>query len=322
MKTIDKKLYENMLLIRLVEEEIAKKYTQGKMRCPTHLSIGQEASASGVGLALNKKDLAVSSHRAHAHYLAKGGNLKKMIAEIYGKEAGCSKGRGGSMHLIDRKVGFEGSTAIVGNTIPIGVGLGLSLKLDSKDAISVIFCGDGSTEEGVFYESVNFAATKNLPVLFVCENNSYSVYSSLKVRQPRGRKIYEMVEAMGIRSSHTDGNDVRKVYQAANFAVNQIKKTGSPFFIELETYRWLEHCGPSYDNHIGYRSELEYLEWKKRDPVKLFKKILLKEKILTKDDIHQIDKRVKIKIKEAFKFANNAPFPKPQSAFETMYLDS
>ena len=132
MKRLDKKLYENMLLIRLAEEEIAKQYKYGKMRCPTHLSIGQEASASGVGLALNKTDLAVSSHRAHAHYLAKGGNLKKMIAEIYGKQAGCSKGRGGSMHLIDRNVGFEGSTAIVGNTIPIGVGLSWSMKLRKK----------------------------------------------------------------------------------------------------------------------------------------------------------------------------------------------
>lgn len=322
MKRLDKKLYENMLLIRLAEEEIAKQYKYGKMRCPTHLSIGQEASASGVGLALNKKDLAVSSHRAHAHYLAKGGNLKKMIAEIYGKQAGCSKGRGGSMHLIDRNVGFEGSTAIVGNTIPIGVGLGLSLKLDSKDAISVVFCGDGSTEEGVFYEAVNFAATKKLPVLFVCENNSYSVYSSLKVRQPVGRKIFEMVEAMGIKSSHTYGNDVRQVYQAAKLAISCIKKTGSPFFIELETYRWLEHCGPNYDNHIGYRSEAEYLEWKKRDPIKLFKKTLLNENIFSKEELKLIEQRVKFKIKDAFKFANNAPFPNSKDAFETMFLSS
>ena len=164
-------LQQAMFRIRLVEEAIASKYSEEKMRCPVHLSIGQEAIAVGVCANLTNEDLVLSTHRAHAHFLAKGGNLRSMIAEIYGKEAGCSKGRGGSMHLIDRKVGFEGSTAIVGNTIPIGVGLGLSLKLDSKDAISVIFCGDGSTEEGVFYESVNFAATKNLPVLFVCENS-------------------------------------------------------------------------------------------------------------------------------------------------------
>ena len=190
MSILDIHLYKNMLLIRLAEEEIAKRYKSGKMRCPPHSSIGQEASATGVGLALKNTDLAVSTHRAHAHYLAKGGNLKRMIAEIYGKATGCCKGKGGSMHLIDRSVGFEGSTAIVGNTIPIGVGLGLSLKLDSKNAVSVIYCGDGSVEEGVFYESVNFAVTKKLPVLFVCENNSYSVYSPLKVRQPKGRKIH------------------------------------------------------------------------------------------------------------------------------------
>jgi TPP-dependent pyruvate/acetoin dehydrogenase alpha subunit len=319
MSKLDLNLYQNMLLIRMAEEEIAKQYKFGKMRCPTHLSIGQEASATGVGMALKNSDLAVSTHRAHAHYLAKGGSLKRMIAEIYGKATGCCKGKGGSMHLIDRSVGFEGSTAIVGNTMPIGVGLGLSLKLDSKDSVSVVYCGDGSIEEGVFYESINFAVTKKLPVLFVCENNSYSVYSPLKVRQPKGRKIYEMVAAMGIETRYEDGNDVRKVNQLTNHAIASIKKTGSPFFIELETYRWREHCGPNFDNDIGYRSEDEYLEWKKRDPIKLFEKALIKEKIANKVKLNTIKKNTRLRVQEAFIYAEKSPFPDSNKAFESMF---
>ncbi len=319
MNKLDLNLYKNMLLIRLAEESIAKRYKDGKMRCPTHLSIGQEASASGVGLALKKTDLALSTHRGHAHYLAKGGSLKRMIAEIYGKSTGCSKGKGGSMHLIDRSVGFEGSTAIVGNTIPIGVGLALSLKLDSKNSISVVYCGDGSVEEGVFYESINFAVTKKLPVLFVCENNLYSVYSPLKVRQPKNRKIYEMVQSMGIKVGYEDGNDVRKVNALASKAVRHIRDNGSPYFIELSTYRWREHCGPNYDNDIGYRSEDEFLEWKKRDPVKLFKNTLIKEDSRNQNELVKIKKSVQLEVENAFNFAEKSPFPDSKKAFESMF---
>ncbi len=319
MNKLDLNLYKNMLLIRLAEESIAKRYKDGKMRCPTHLSIGQEASASGVGLALKKTDLALSTHRGHAHYLAKGGSLKRMIAEIYGKSTGCSKGKGGSMHLIDRSVGFEGSTAIVGNTIPIGVGLALSLKLDSKNSISVVYCGDGSVEEGVFYESINFAVTKKLPVLFVCENNLYSVYSPLKVRQPKNRKIYEMVQSMGIKVGYEDGNDVRKVNALASKAVSHIRDNGSPYFIELSTYRWREHCGPNYDNDIGYRSEDEFLEWKKRDPIKLFKNTLIKEDSRNQNELVKIKKSVQLEVENAFNFAEKSPFPDSKKAFESMF---
>ena len=319
MNKLDLNLYKNMLLIRLAEEGIAKRYKDGKMRCPTHLSIGQEAAASGVGLALRKTDLALSTHRGHAHYLAKGGSLKRMIAEIYGKSTGCSKGKGGSMHLIDRSVGFEGSTAIVGNTIPIGVGLALSLKLDTKNSISVVYCGDGSVEEGVFYESVNFAVTKKLPVLFVCENNLYSVYSPLKVRQPKNRKIFEMVHSMGIEVGYEDGNDVRKVNSLASKAVSHIRDNGSPYFIELSTYRWREHCGPNYDNDIGYRSEDEFLEWKKRDPIKLFKNTLIKEDSRNQKELDKIKNSVQLEVDNAFDFAEKSPFPESKKAFESMF---
>ena len=169
-----KQLRFQMKRIRLIEEEIARRYPEGKMRCPTHLSVGQEAVAAAVGMALRENDLAVSGHRAHAHYLGKGGNFKQMLLEIYGKEGGCSAGKGGSMHLIDEKIGFMGSTAIVGGTIPVGVGLALGMQLKETDQVSCIFHGDAVLETGVFFESVNFAVLKKLPVLFICENNLYS----------------------------------------------------------------------------------------------------------------------------------------------------
>ncbi|SVC72066.1 uncharacterized protein METZ01_LOCUS324920, partial [marine metagenome] len=262
------KLQASMLRIRLVEESIANKYSEQKMRCPTHLSIGQEAIAVGVCSNLTNEDQVLSTHRAHAHYLAKGGCLNSMLAEIYGKVTGCSKGMGGSMHLIDKSVGFMGSTAIVGNTIPVAVGSALAMKIQEKKSISCVFFGDGATEEGVFYESINFAIIHNLPVLFICENNLYSVYSGLEVRQPKGRKIFEMVRAFGIESSHGDGNNVQQVSDYVELARDKILSGNGPQFLEFDTYRWREHCGPNYDNDIGYREEEEFLEWKKKDPLK------------------------------------------------------
>ena len=160
---------------------------------------------------------------------------------------------------------------------------------------------------------------KRCLVLFVCENNSYSVYSPLSVRQPEGRKIHEMVKGMGVDSAYEDGNDIRKVYRLTKRAISKIYETGNPFFMELQTYRWREHCGPNYDNNIGYRSEEEFLEWKKRDPIKLFEKKLLKEKICTKGEIRRINKEVLGQIKEAFNFAKSSPFPDPSEAFESMF---
>ena len=187
-----KDLFYMMKKIRLVEERIALEYPKNEIRCPTHLSIGQEGVPAALSIALNNADYAVSTHRGHAHYLSKGGNLNKMIAEIYGKKSGCSGGKGGSMHLIDKDVGFMGTSAIVGNSIPVGVGLGLALKLNKTKNVSCIFLGDGAIEEGSFYESLNFAVLKELPIIFICENNLYSVYSPLSVRQPKNRNIRDL----------------------------------------------------------------------------------------------------------------------------------
>jgi len=297
------KLFESMLRIRLVEESIANKYSEQKMRCPTHLSIGQEAIAVGVCANLTSQDQVLSTHRAHAHYLAKGGCLKSMMAEIYGKASGCSKGMGGSMHLIDTSVGFMGSTAIVGNTIPVAVGLALEKKVTYKKSIACVFFGDGATEEGAFYESVNFAIIHSLPILFICENNFYSVYSGLEVRQPMNRKIYKMVRAMGISAQHGNGNDVKEVARKVKHAKAMILKSGGPQFLEFDTYRWREHCGPNFDNNIGYREESEFLKWKKKDPLKNF---------YSENSQKYIDRKIDIiskEIDDAHQFANDSKFP-------------
>ena len=312
-------LLKKMKLVRFVEEGIAQRYHNGLMRCPTHLSIGQEASAVGVAAALTNEDLALSTHRAHAHYLAKGGDVNSMLAEIYGKAAGCCGGKGGSMHLIDRSVGFMGSTAIVGNSIPLGVGLGFSLKHKKSRNISVIFFGDGSTEEGAFYEAVNFAIIKKLPVLFVCENNLYSVYSPLSVRQPADRVIYKMVEALGIKAAIGDGNNVEESYNLAKNAIEYIHKYESPYFIELTTYRWREHCGPDYDNNIGYRTEDEFEEWKKKDPIKCYEETLLNSGILSEIEIEKMNQSIMDKVNDSFKFAEETPFPDESIAYKGLY---
>ena len=197
-------LLERMLLVRRVEEAIARHYPLQKMRCPVHLSIGQEAAAVGIAHALTSRDQAVSTHRSHAHYLAKGGDLDALIAELHGKATGCCGGRGGSMHLSDLDAGFLASTAIVGNSIPVGVGMALAQQLRQSGDLTCVFLGDGATEEGVFFESANFAAVRKLPVLFACENNLYSVYSPLSKRQPAGRSLTAFASAIGLWSVSVD----------------------------------------------------------------------------------------------------------------------
>ncbi len=311
-------LYEELLKIRLIEEEISYRYSEEKMRCPTHIAIGQEAAAVGVCASLNKNDYAVSGHRAHHHYIAKGGNIKKLVAEIYGKETGCSGGKGGSMHLVDTDVGFMGSTAIVAGTIPVGVGLSFSQKLKHSENITCIFFGDAAIEEGVFYESVNFAILKNLPVLFVCENNQFSCFTHLSERQPQNRKIFEMVSGLGIDSSECDGNDVIAVQETTAQLVNKIKKGEGPKFLELHTYRWLEHCGPNYDDELGYRTTNDIKKSRENDPI-----IILEKKYpeLIKSKKHTILKNLKTLTKNAFKIAEESNFPNQEEAYENLYSE-
>lgn len=315
-------LLHQMMRIRAVEEAIAERYTEGNMRCPTHLSIGQEASAVGVCRALSATDLVVSGHRAHAHYLGKGGDLPAMIAEIYGKLTGCSGGKGGSMHLLDEAVGFMGSTAIVGGTVPVGVGLAYAAKFRSTGQVVCIFLGDAVPEEGVFFESVNFAVLKQLPVLFICENNLYSVYSPLSVRQPPGRQIHEMVAGMGLPSAHLDGNDARAVHTEISAGLNAIRAGGGPLFYELETYRWREHCGPFYDNDLGYRDESEFEKWKAKDPILRLRNQLLSDDPTCTGAIAGMEREIEAEVAAAFEYAEAAPFPPPEDAAAHEYRES
>jgi TPP-dependent pyruvate/acetoin dehydrogenase alpha subunit len=312
-------LFRQMHRIRAIEEAIAHRYPEGKMRCPVHLSIGQEAIPAVFAAAIRKTDFAVSTHRGHAHYLAKGGDLTAMVAEIYGKATGCAKGKGGSMHLIDLAVNFMGTSAIVGNSIPVGVGLALSAQLKKTDQISCIFLGDGAVEEGVFYESVNFAIVRNLPVLFICENNLYSVYSPLAVRQPKGRSIATMVNAMGIKVATGEGSDFESCQQIMHDAVNAVRARQGPFFLEFSTYRWREHCGHSYDNDIGYRTQEEFLDWQSRDPLLRLEKTLNDAEATVQQEVDNIKAAVSSEIEVAFAAAEVAPFPDAREAYQDVY---
>jgi len=306
-------LFQEMLRIRMVEEAIVARYGEQQMRCPVHLSIGQEAVAVGVCKAVLQTDYLVSNHRAHAHYLAKGGDLKRMIAEIYGKKSGCCGGRGGSMHLVDRSVGMMGSTPIVGSSIPVGVGLAFASLLRGESDITIIFFGEGATEEGVVSECLNFASLRKLPALFVCENNLYSVYSPLDVRQSAARDRCAIASAHGMYTDSGHGNDVEEVYQKTKKAVEGVRSGNGPAFLEFDTYRHREHCGPNFDNDIGYRTEQEFLEWEKKCPLKRQKsKIGDADFALLSTSIHA-------EIEEAFLFAKTSPFPTFDPNLEAPY---
>lgn len=316
-----KTLIQGMRRIRSVEETIAERYSEQEMRCPTHLSSGQEGVSAAIGAILRPTDLAVSGHRAHAHYLAKGGDLNRMIAEIYGKVTGCARGKGGSMHLIDENVGFMGSTAIVGGTVPVGVGLGYSLMMKGTDDIVCIFLGDAVVETGAFYESVNFAVLKNLPVLFLCENNFYSVYSPLSVRQTDKQAIHHRVAGLGIKTIFGDGNNVSATHQALSDLIETMRKEGGPAFAEFETFRWREHCGPNYDDMLGYRPEEMLKEWGERDPIDQFEKNALADKLIDDAAIRSIQSDIDAEVASAFEFAKSSAFPASEEASMHVFAD-
>ena len=294
--------------IRFVEEKIAEVYPEKQIRCPTHLCTGQEAVPAGVCSALSVIDHVMSTHRAHGHYLAKGGDLKKMLAEIYGKKTGCSAGIGGSQHLIDVNVNFFGSTPIVGGTIPVATGLSWAAKLSGDPYVTAVFFGEGATEEGVFHESINFACLHKLPMIFVCENNLYSVYTPLKERQPN-RKIADIAKAHGLIVDTGDGNNVFEVYSKTKEAVRKTRAGEGPYFLEFSTYRWREHCGPNFDNNIGYRTEEEFLSWQIKDPVQIIEKYALENCFIKQTELEDIKLCIVREIKSALEFAKNSPSP-------------
>ena len=311
--------YNNFRRIRSVEERIAKEYPLGEMRCPVHLSIGQEAVSAAFAVTQKPADFAISTHRAHAHYLAKGGNLNRMVAELYGKVTGCSRGRGGSMHLVDNEVGFVGSSAIVGNSIPVGVGIALAQQIKDSQSITYIFLGDGAVEEGSFYESVNFAVLKKLRVIFVCENNLYSVYTQMAERQPEARKISEVAKGLGIFVHKGDGTNPAESIALFKEARSRIESQEEPQFIEFETYRWLEHCGPNDDDQLCYRPEGELNSWVEKDQLASVRAEIITKNLLTVDQVVSIDVSIEHEIDEAFSLAKNDQFPSLDEILDSAY---
>ena len=303
-------LYVDMLRNRRIEDEIARRYGDQEMRCPVHLSVGQEAVSAGVCLALERQDQIVSTHRAHAHYLSKGGDLKAMLAEFHGKASGCCGGRGGSMHIFDVPAGVLLSLPIVGSGIPVATGAALAMKQRGEPQVAVAFLGDAAVEEGVFHEAANFAAVHRLPVIFVCENNLYSVYTPLKVRQP-DLPLERLGRCHGIASVTADGNDAEAVFSLTRAAVDRARAGEGPSFLVFDTYRWLEHCGPNYDNDIGYRTQAEFETWRERDPVGLMAAKLQRQGLLDAGRQSELLASIDAEIDEAFRFALASPLPEP-----------
>ncbi|MEO5365745.1 MAG: thiamine pyrophosphate-dependent dehydrogenase E1 component subunit alpha, partial [Magnetococcus sp. WYHC-3] len=287
-------------------------------RCPVHLSIGQESIAVGACSVLESRDIIFSNHRSHAHYLAKGGDLTAMLAEIYGKDTGCCRGRGGSMHLVDRAAGVAGALPIVGGAIPLAVGGALAQRNLGTGAVVLAFLGDGALEEGVFHESANLAVTLELPVVFVCENNLYSVYTALPRRQPN-RPLTDLAQAHGLPNTRGDGNDLLAVRALVGDAVARARRGGGPSFVELTTYRWLEHCGPHCDDHLGYRPPGELERWKEQCPVNRFTTWMQRQGWLEASALAALQQELHAEIDAAFTAARSAPFPEASTAAEMVY---
>jgi len=311
-------LLRSMLRIRRIEEALADRYAEQEMRCPMHLCIGQEAIAVGVCAALSAEDAVFSNHRAHGHYLAKGGNLNAMVAELYGRAGGCCGGRGGSMHLIDLDAGFLGATPIVGGTVPLAVGSAWAASLTQNRRLTVVFFGDGCFEEGVVHESMNFASLHKLPVIFVCENNNFSVYTHLDARQPE-RPIYRIAEAHGMAAYTGDGNNVEEVLAIARNAVALARQGQGPQFMELHTYRWREHCGPNFDDHLNYRTVQEIEAGMNGCPIASYTRKLEQEHGDMCLEIAQFEAEIREEIAAAFDFALSSGEPGVDDAQGKVY---
>lgn len=264
-----RQLLREMVRIRCVEEVLADTYREEQqMRTPVHLSIGQEAASVGVCAALDRDDIVYASHRCHAQYLAKGGDLFAMVAELHGREGGSTQGRGGSMHLIDPAAGFGASSAILGEMISVATGAAWALAMRGSPQVTATFFGDGAAEEGVFHEALNFAAVRKVPVVFVCENNGYSLSSPLDLRQPAGTSIAGWARGYGMPARQVDGNDVVAVRAAAGEAVAWCRSGNGPAFLELSTYRWRQHVGPDWDYDFDHRTRAEVDSWIARCPIR------------------------------------------------------
>jgi len=308
-------IYRKMLEIRFFEEKVFELYAQNLVPGTIHLYAGEEAVAVGVCSNLRKNDYITSTHRGHGHCIAKGAELKRVMAEILGKKTGYCEGKGGSMHIADFSIGMLGATAVVGAGIPIAVGAGLSIKLRDTDQVAACFFGEGASNQGTFHESINMAAIWNLPIIFVCENNLYA----MGTRQSRAMAIENVADravTYGIPGEAVDGNDVLAVYEVARKAVERARKGEGPTLIECKTYR---HKGHSRIDPAKYRPKEEVEDWLTKDPIRRFKEKLLQANALTDAELQQIRKEISAEIEEAVKFATESPYPAPEEALEDVY---
>jgi acetoin:2,6-dichlorophenolindophenol oxidoreductase subunit alpha len=311
-------LYRTMVCIRVTEEKIAELLEVDQIRCPTHLYTGQEAIATGVCAALAREDYIFGGHRSHGHYLAKGGKLSALFAELFGRATGCARGRGGSMHLIATEVGLLGTVPLVSATIPIAVGAGLASKLRKDGKVSVAFFGDGATEEGHFHESLNMAAVYRLPVIFICENNSYSSHMPISDRRAEDN-IYKSGEAHGIPGIRVDGNNVVLVYRTAMDATLRARTGLGPTLIECRTYRWRGHVGPALDMDVGVKRKDEMKEWLPKDPLARTRIDLLQMGVV-ESELERIEEQMKSEVKKAVAFAVRSPYPRESELLDEVFV--
>jgi TPP-dependent pyruvate/acetoin dehydrogenase alpha subunit len=308
-------LYKSLYRIRRLEEEIARIYPSDCIKSPVHLSIGQEAVSVGVCEALRPADIVFGTYRSHALYLARGGCMKEMMAELYGKATGCARGKGGSMHLIAPEVGMMGTSAVVGTTIANAVGYAYAEKYRLRKTVIACFFGDGATEEGVFAESLNFAALQKLPVLFVCENNQYAIHTHQNRRQALP-DICGRARAHGIPAERIEANEVLTVYGRTLNLTDQIRTGRGPRFLEVMTSRWQEHVGPNQDFHLGYRTEEEVKPWRDNDQVRWLRKFVDPERL------QQIETEAEAEIEDAIAFAADSPYPAAEELLADVFKEN
>ncbi|MCB0256897.1 MAG: dehydrogenase E1 component subunit alpha/beta [Anaerolineae bacterium] len=311
-------LYRTMVLIRRTEEQLVKFYAAGKVYGGVHTYIGEEAVATGVCAHLNDDDTVFSTHRGHGHALAKGVPPRELIAEVLGRATGCSGGRGGSMHLFKPEIGFMGSSGIVGPCITLAAGGGYSAMLLKTGGVSVAFFGDGATNNGAFHEGVNLATAWQLPVVFVCENNLYATEVALD-KATRNPNIASRAAAYGLPGVAVDGNDVAAVYEAAGAAVARARAGGGPTLIECRTYRTRAHAEGMRD--AGYRTKEEVASWRERDPIALYRDMLLADGSAIESELASIDAEIKTLVDEAGSFAEASPMPDPATVSRYVFSE-
>ena len=309
-------VYRKMLEIRRFEEKVYDLYGENLVPGTIHLYAGQEAVAAGVCANLRSDDYITSTHRGHGHCIAKGAQLKRVMAEILGKKTGYCSGKGGSMHIADFSIGMLGATAVVGAGLPIAAGAGLSIRLRKTDQVVACFFGEGASNQGTFHEGINMAAIWKLPVLFVCENNLYAMGTRQSIVMAI-ENVADRATAYGIPGVVVDGNDVMAVYEAAREAVERARSGKGPTLMECKTYR---HKGHSRFDPAAYRPKEEVEEWLKREPITRFRARLLEMKTLTEEEADKIEQEVVVAIEEAVRFALESPYPAPEEALEHVYI--